>query len=803
MRHDARWQKVLRDLWTGRGRMALLTAAVAASLFAVGTALSAYAILSRELTRAYLETRPASATLETDAVDPLLVEQVRRQRGIAEADSRATFRARVRVGSDWRPLILFVVPDFLDMRLSTFRHLEGDWPPSRGTLLIEHSGLRIVEARPGQSVIVKTPRGAATELGLSGVVWDSSMAPSGMEQTAWGYVTPDTLAMLGEGDVLDELKIIVAGNPTDAATIEAIAKRLAVWLQSRGHPVHEIQIPPPGRHPHQGQMEAVMLMLNIFSLFALVLSGLLVGSSIASMMARQVREVGVMKAIGATGRQLAGMYLAMMLLLGMGALALAVPLSVAGGKALARTAASNLNIEIASTVIPWWVLAAQCTAGLLLPVLAASMPIARAIRMTVRRAIQDTGTNAEAFGTRRFDGWLSRRRGPNAVLLLGIRNAFRNRARLALTLGLLAAAGAMFMTGINTARSWSLRLTEVNSNRMYDVSIRFESPESAERAVAVARGVAGVSRAEAWGVRSAAWGRTPGVPVVHTYPDKGHGAFQVVGLAANQRVVDLPLLAGRWLRPGDEDVVVLNHMAAAEAQDARVGRFVTISVDGEPHDWRVAGIVRDLGSPATAYVSSDTFARTTKMSGTTLQLGVSTAPRDGAGRADVIRRVERALDDAGLPIDVSMPVETLRTAIDEHMAVLLALILTLAAVMSIVGLLGLTAAMSTGVLERSREIGVMRAIGARPRATLRMVLGEGVMIGALSGVLATAAAVPLSALVGAVIGAMAFRAPLPLVVSPVAALSWLGIVVLFSALATAAPALRASRISVREALAYS
>jgi len=802
MRHDARWQKVLRDLWTGRGRMALLIAAVASGLFAVGTALGAYAILSRELTRAYIETRPASATLETDAVDPVLVEQVRRQPGIAEAEGRATIRARVRVGSDWRPLILFVVPDFLDMRLSTFRCLEGDWPPSRGTMLIDHSGLRVVNARPGQSVIVKTPRGAPIALGLSGVVWDSSMAPSGMEQTAWGYITPETLAMLGEGAVLDEIKIVVADNPTDAAAIEAIAKRLAAWLDARGHSVHEIQIPPPGRHPHQGQMEGVMLMLNIFSLFALILSGLLVGSSIASMMARQVREVGVMKAIGATSRQLAGMYLAMMFVLGAGALALALPLSVAGGTALARTAAFNLNIEIASTVIPWWVFAVQCTAGLFLPVLAAAMPVARATRMTVRRAIQDTGTNPETFGTRRFDGWLSRRRGGNAVLRLGIHNAFRNRARLALTLGLLAAAGAMFMTGINTAESWTLRLKEVNSNRKYDVSIRFQRPESVEQAVATAGGVDGVSRAEAWGVRPAAWGRTSGVTVVHTYPDKGHGTFQVVGLTANKRIVDLPVLAGRWLQPGDDDAVVLNHMAAAEARDARVGRSVTISVDGEPHDWRVVGIVRDLGSPATAYVSSDTFARVTKMSGSTLQLGVSTARQDGAGRAEVIRRVEHALDDAGLGIDVSMPVEMLRTAIDEHMAVLLTLIVTLAAVMSIVGLLGLASTMSTSVLERSREIGVMRSIGALPGATLRMFLGEGVLIGALSGLLATVAAVPLSALVGAVIGGLAFKAPLPLVVSPVAVLSWLGIVVLFSATATAAPALRASRITVREALAY-
>lgn len=113
-------------------------------------------------------------------------------------------------------------------------------------------------------------------------------------------------------------------------------------------------------------------------------------------------------------------------------------------------------------------------------------------------------------------------------------------------------------------------------------------------------------------------------------PDKGHGTFQVVGTPANTRIVDLPVLAGRWLQPGDDDVVVLNHMAAAAAPGGKVGSSVTISVDREPHVWRVVGIVRDLGSPATAYVSSGTFARITHTTGTTLQLGVSTGSQDSA-----------------------------------------------------------------------------------------------------------------------------------------------------------------------------
>ena len=74
-----RWRKVARDIWAGRGRMALMVVAMASSLFALGTALGSLAVLSRELAGSYLKTHPASATIEMDSVDSSLVERVRSQ----------------------------------------------------------------------------------------------------------------------------------------------------------------------------------------------------------------------------------------------------------------------------------------------------------------------------------------------------------------------------------------------------------------------------------------------------------------------------------------------------------------------------------------------------------------------------------------------------------------------------------------------------------------------------------------------------------------------------------------------------
>lgn len=130
------------------------------------------------------------------------------------------------------------------------------------------------------------------------------------------------------------------------------------------------------------------------------------------------------------------------------------------------------------------------------------------------------------------------------------------------------------------------------------------------------------------------------------------------------------------------------------------------------------------------------------------------------------------------------------------------LLLAMAVLAAVVGGIGLMGTMSINVLERRREIGMMRATGATSPVVAGIFVFEGVLIGLLSWVLAAPLSYPAARLFGRVVGDTLLSADLYFRYSVTGTLAWLVIVVLVAVLASLWPALQATRVSVREALAY-
>jgi putative ABC transport system permease protein len=144
---------------------------------------------------------------------------------------------------------------------------------------------------------------------------------------------------------------------------------------------------------------------------------------------------------------------------------------------------------------------------------------------------------------------------------------------------------------------------------------------------------------------------------------------------------------------------------------------------------------------------------------------------------------------------------SLDTAV-ESLDTLVVFLLIMAILTAIVGSMGLTGTMGMNVLERTREIGIMRAIGADDRAVMRTVIAEGVVIGMISFVLAVLLSIPFTYLLSTIVSLAVFQSPIDVVFTYTGYAIWLGLVLVLSALASILPARNAARLTIREVLAY-
>lgn len=793
-----RWRKIAEDIVLNQGRLATMTLAIAMGVFAVTAISTAYCILARELDQQYLATNPAAALLDVDHLSEADIAGVRAQPGIAWAELGGRMVGRVEVGKGvWLPLLLFVVPDFAPPRIATLRLAAGRWPSDADGIVLERTALAVANSGVGGDITVQTPNGPARSLHIVGAVHDPSLAPAWQQQAVYGYVTPATLRFLGEEPGLHVLKLSVSNPGADPRRIEPIIINAAQWLQRNGHAVGEVRI-PPRHHPHQSQMTAVIRMLLIFGVLTLALSAILTATITAGLLVPQVRQIAVMKAIGATTAQIAGLFVALVAGIGVIAVGVGMPLGVIGGRALAENVARMLNFELANVSVPPWIFISLALAGVGLPLLLALFPIAGATRRSVREMLNDFGGRPAASGSQ-VARWMTHLRLRDAALTLALRNAVRRRLRLVLMLTMLAAAGALFVTGLNIRASFGQSVIDAAAERHFDVEFRFARPTNAAAAVAAALAVPGVDRVEPFDDEPAALARRDGVAIVRTFPDGGHGSLRINSLPWNSGFLSPTVVEGRWLSRDDVDTAVLNSQALASFPAARLGSPIRITVAGRPMDMILQGVVREHLAPATIYLSSTVFGRAMSAPGITSGVRVGFRHLDQEPATNATAAIGGALEKGGVNVLQVITKAQLGLAQAGHQFILIFLLIVISALMAGVGLLGLASAMATSVQERAREFAVLRAIGAGNMAILRTIIAEGLLVGAASVVPAALLSVPLSMAVAKVVGASTSGSAI-YVSSTTALPLWLAMVLVGAACASSYPAWKASNLPIREAL---
>jgi putative ABC transport system permease protein len=586
---------------------------------------------------------------------------------------------------------------------------------------------------------------------------------------------------------LNEIQFVMR-ETADRDAVRETAARIKTMIERDGGHVVNIDVPVPGRHAHAAQMDSLMFTQGAFALLTLLVCSFLIVNLITSMLTGQAREIAVMKSLGASASQIAAMYLGFAFLLGSIASMLALPAAIAIGRPYAALKADMLNFSTSGFAIPWWAIGLQIVLGCLMPVAAAAIPIARACAKPVSAALRDSG-----IATERDGGFLRRRLSVPYIsrpLLLAIGNAFRRRQRMLFTLLAIAAGGAVYLGADNLRRGVRESVEAIFAGERYDIVLRLNDAHPTEESKAVALRVGGVSRTEAI-VNSNA-------TVVQGDGLQGN-AFAVIGIPPDSAMFAETMERGRWLDVAARNTLVISEALSKNEPTLSVGSEVKLTIDDEVTSWRIAGIANGIQPLAYAPLATLTAIHHNDRASA---LVVATTARDAAAQLDVIARLRDALERAGMPVAGSRLMIENRRAVEDHFLMVVQFLAVMGWVMIAVGGMGLGSTMGLAVLERTREIGVMRALGARHTAIVAMILTEGLVVSTLGWLLSIPLSIPISAFLADMFGRIIFTVPTHYLPSAQSLFVWLLVVVSVAAISCAWPARRATRVATVAALSY-
>ncbi len=803
---------MLADLWGNKVRTLLVIASIGVGVLAIGVIAGTYAMLSTDLNASYAASNPANIRIQTLPFDPGFLDVIRRVEGVMEAEGRRTVRVRVHAGGNtWRTLHLTAIPDFAGSRIHRLFPREGAAEPGNNQVVLEHKTLAALGSAVGDPLLVELEDGTRRTMPIVGAALDQTRLEQLILGEYRGFITYDTLTWLHAPESLDRLYVTVADAPNVPAHILAVAaavtNRLERTTDARGMPrlAFHTETAPRDRHPLKGIIDALLLVMIIIGGLMLFLSGSLIFNTMSALLSQHLQQIGVMKLVGARRRQVVVMYGVLISSFGLAALVVAVPLGAVGAYQLTRFVASMVNFEMAPFRLIAPVLAVQIGVGLLVPPTAGLLPVLRGSRITIREALTSTGlTDGAASGDTESKrrglfglGRRTRAQGGGRLhsrWLISLRNTFRRKGRLLLTLFTLTLGGAIFIGVFNTRAS----LNETTAQTIHyfgaDVNVDFSRPYRINAATQEMLAVPGVVAVEAWTGAAGELVRDDGAP---------GESLSIIAPPVDTALVEPRLLAGRWLLSGDETAITVNEVLWDRYPNLQPGDTLRMEVAGRTLDWTVVGVFRYTGiDNLVGYAPYETVARLQGGGQRAAMFRLTTEDQTLAGQTAAIEALDARFRELGFAVASLEAGMNLVNSLADLMGILTLVLLAMALMTALVGAIGLTGTMSMNVMERTREIGVLRAIGGHNRIIVRLVIVEGLIIGLLSYGLGMVLSVPISVVLSNVISRTIFDAPAVLAFEADGFLIWLGLVVMLSVVASLLPARNASRLTIREVLAY-
>lgn len=806
-----RWRKVLHDLWDNKARTLLVVFSIAVGVFSIGVIAGAYQIISNDMSISYAANHPANIELRMANYDQDVLTAIHNARGIAEAEGRrvVNFRVRTQDSDQWVALDVVAFESFSANQVNLLVPVSGAVEAGKDEILLEKDALKKLNVEIGENLIFELSDGTLKELRVVGIVQDVSTGAGDFLAPPFAYTVMKTLPTLRQPELFNRAYVTVAEKQEDIFHIRSVGTDLKERLEKNNTVVLRTRFSETHKHPLADTVNAVLGILMALGILIVFLSSSLIANTLNALLSQHLRHIGVIKLVGGKSNQVFVMYLTLIMAFGVLALLIAIPLGGQGAYGLALFISGEMRFNLLGYRIVPMAFAIQVAVGLLVPLVAGLAPVLSGSRITVLRALGGDLAGDEnkprANQEERipwFDYMLiraSRILGARGIhiprpFIISLRNTFRRRGRLILTLFTLTMGGAIFIAVFNVRVTLHDYIDSIGSYFRADVTLDFDKPYRISEIEQYASGIEGVERVEGWQFINSEL----------LFPDGAVAEnLNILAPPAASKLVTPIIAQGRWIRADDVRKLAISEAVLKYFPNLKAGDSINLKVNGREETWQVVGIFKFVGREGIlAYTPFEYSEQVLNLSSRSFSFRVVTTQHDRAFQDSMAEKLDHYFRDRGFKVrNAESGLASLDTA-SESLDTLVVFLLIMAILTAIVGAMGLTGTMGMNVLERTREIGIMRAIGADDRAVMRTVIGEGFVIGSISFVLAILLSIPFTYLLSTIVSLAVFETPIKVVFTYLGYVIWLGLVLLLSIVGSILPARNAARLTIREVLAY-
>ena len=641
---------------------------------------------------------------------------------VRAVEPRSYFDGRIYIGARRAAVVVVGVPDFGAQRVDVVHLASGSLPGPNDVLTdVQNANQNILHVNAGDTVQVVASSGVTVPLRVSGQGRNLGGGKNVTDNNVVVlYATPATVSLLSGVAGYQSLAFRLEDSrpAAVAATTNRVRNSLRAvpgfagftWLP---------QVRAAGEWPGKSDFHAFTKFFYVITVLSLLSAFVLIANTMSTLVAEQTQEIGTMKAIGGRRRQIAGVYVKTALMLGVLGTALGITLGVVLSNLLVHYLGSTFfAIQVGFGVDPL-ILAASGVVGLLGPALAALPAIRRATRVPLREALEASGS---AIGNQDAgDAVLRRVRFVPRAFQIGLRNAGRRRRRSLGTALMVALAVGNLLAILGLAAGVS-QVTHA------------EWRDHGEDLKAL---VGGNARTEQL-IRA-----TPGVAAVEPMFDaevRLDGKKGFIWAVRPTTMFHYRLRSGRWYTAAEEHAkarVAVIERNLARVTGTRVGDRVRVDTGNGPIALRVIGIAANQQENGTVlfvpHQTMKSFFGASPAGGDDYWVRMTSHAPAFVDRTTTAIENTFAANGYELGTEIEYVGEADNVASNRTITTVIAVLGFLIVAISMVGLAN---AITMSVIERTREVGILRTIGARARDVRRIFAAESVVIacvGALIG----------------------------------------------------------------------